>query len=345
MEPLILFAKAMRLKKYICAGILLLSAALVDGQQLPQYSQYMQNMYVLNPAASSLQTDIDINLGYRQQWAGFSGAPQTYYVSGTFNLGKKPQKSTYNYSIPISHRELIKRQTVERNAKHVVGGMAAIDEYGVFKRSSVMASYAYHMPLGDKYWAAIGTSLGWYGLNFGKDDIVLENPTDNTYDDFIANGNRSNLFDINAGVFIYSDRAFLGYSVYQIAQNEIDLGNEETPIDLSQAKLALHQFATIGYSFPVSENLDLTPSMMFKLLGPAPLSYDINLKAEFMHKFWLGLSYRNEDAVSILAGLHINDWMNFGYAYDYVTSEVNNISSGSHELVLGFQFNRKQRSK
>ena len=84
---------------------------------------------------------------------------------------------------------------------------------------------------------------------------------------------------------------------------------------------------------------------MFKMVGAAPLSFDINLKADFYQKFWLGFSYRNEDAVSLLVGLHINDWMKFGYAYDYVTSEINNISSGSHELVLGFQFNRKQHSK
>ncbi len=335
----------MRLKKYIIAGILLLSGQWVFGQQLPQFSQYMQNMYVLNPAASSLFNDIDINLGFRQQWAGFDGAPQTYYVSGTVNLGKQPKTSGYLYSIPISHREMLNREITGRKPKHVVGGMAAIDEYGVFKRSSIMASYSYHMPLGDKYWLAIGTSLGWYGLNFAQNDIILENPTDNTYNDFIANGSQSNLLDVNAGVYVYSDRAFVGYSIYQIGQNEIDLGNKETPVNLSNAKLKIHQFATVGYKIPVSENLDLTPSVMFKILGAAPVSFDINLKADVYQKFWLGFSYRNEDAVSLLVGLHINDWMKFGYAYDYVTSEINNISSGSHELLLGFQFNRKQHLK
>lgn len=204
-----------------------------------------------------------------------------------------------------------------------------------------MASYSYHLPIADKYWLAIGTSLGWYGLNFGSDKVILENPTDNTYSDFIANGTQSNLFDINAGVFLYSDRAFVGYSVYQIAQNEINLGNGSSDVNFSEAKLKIHQFATIGYSIPVSESIDLTPSLMFKILGAAPLSADVNVKAEFQKKFWLGLSYRNEDAVSILAGLHINDWMKVGYAYDYVTSHINDLSSGSHEIVLGFQFNKK----
>lgn len=331
----------MKLKIYIFAVSLFLSLQGLMAQQLPQFSQYMQNMYVLNPAASSLEKDIDLNLGFRQQWAGFDGAPQTYYASGTVNLGKKPQSVANRYSIPISRRDLYTSTEVVRHAKHVVGGMAAIDEYGIFKRTSVMASYSYHMPIADEYWLAVGTSLGWYGLNFGSDQVVLENPTDNTYSDFIANGTQSNLFDINAGLYLYGDRAFVGYSVYQIAQNDINLGNSGTGANLSDAKLKIHQFATAGYRFSVSENLDLTPSVMFKILGPAPLSLDFNVKADFYEKFWLGLSYRNEDAVSILAGLHINDWMRFGYAYDYVTSSINDLSSGSHEIVLGFQLNRK----
>lgn len=331
----------MKTKIYILSGLLFLSLQGIMAQQLPQFSQYMQNMYVLNPAASSLDKDIDINLGFRQQWAGFDGAPQTYYANGSVNLGKKPQVLQNQYSIPISRRDVFKTTETIRYAKHVVGGMAAIDEYGLFKRTSVMASYSYHLPIADKYWLAIGTSLGWYGLNFGSDKVILENPTDNTYSDFIANGTQSNLFDINAGVFLYSDRAFVGYSVYQIAQNEINLGNGSSDVNFSEAKLKIHQFATIGYSIPVSESIDLTPSLMIKILGAAPLSADVNVKAEFQKKFWLGLSYRNEDAVSILAGLHINDWMKVGYAYDYVTSHINDLSSGSHEIVLGFQFNKK----
>ncbi|MCA1761376.1 MAG: type IX secretion system membrane protein PorP/SprF [Cryomorphaceae bacterium] len=321
-----------------------LAAILASGsfaQQLPQFSQYMQNMYVLNPAASCLESDIDINLGYRQQWAGFDGAPQTYYLSGSVNLGKQPEQSGASYSIPISHRSLLQTREEIRKAKHVVGGLVAVDEYGLFKRTSVMASYSYHHPISDKYWISVGTSMGWYGLNFGADNVILENPTDNTYGDFIANGNRSNLFDINAGLFIYSDRLFLGYSVYQIAQNEINLGNESSPVNLSQAKLNIHHFATLGYSIPVADKVDITPSVMVKLLGPAPVSYDLNLRAEFNRKFWLGVSYRNEDAISGLAGLRVNDWLRFGYAYDFITSDINNLSSGSHELVLGIQLDRK----
>jgi len=46
--------------------------------------------------------------------------------------------------------------------------------------------------------------------------------------------------------------------------------------------------------------------------------------------------------VSILGGIHINDWLRVAYAYDYVTSQINNLSSGSHEIVLGVRFDRKK---
>ncbi len=330
-------------KFFLLPGLLVCSAASVSmAQQLPQFSQYMLNPYVINPAASSMYTDVDLNVGFRQQWTGFDGAPQTYYAGGTVNLGKKPQSTNYLYSIPISNRRFIENKAVERKAKHVVGGLAAVDEYGLFKRSSVMASYSYHHPIGDEYYLSAGTSLGWYGLNFGAGNVILENPMDNTYNDFIANGTRANLFDLNAGLMFYSDRLFVGYSVYQIGQNQIELGNQTTPAGLADTRLATHQFAMAGYRFTLNEQIDLTPSTMLKLRGPAPASFDINVRADFNNKFFAGLSYRNQDAVSILAGFMISDWFQLGYAYDYLTSRINNLSSGSHEIVLGFRFDRNK---
>lgn len=315
----------------------------VSGQQLPQFSQYMNNPYVLNPAASSLYSDIDIHAGFRQQWAGYDGAPQTYYLSGTVNIGRRQQPSGPLYSIPISYRRPLLDKQSDPVAKHVIGGLAAVDEYGMFQRTSVMGSYAYHLPLGDTYFLAAGISMGWYGLQFASNRVVLENPTDATYDDFIANGTRSDLFDVNAGLYLYGERLFAGYSIYQIGKNEIDLGNESGGANLSEARLAIHHYATAGYRFSLTESLDLTPSAMFKIQTPAPVSVDVNLMAEFDRRFRLGISYRNQDAVAVLAGADLNDWLRLAYSYDYVTSRINDLSSGSHEVVLGVQLNRKNQ--
>lgn len=327
---------------FIAAAVLVFAATDGIAQQLPQFSQYMLNPYVINPAASSMHSDVDMAMGFRQQWTGFDGAPQTYYVGGTVNIGRKPQSTGYSYGIPISNRRMMNSGITERKSKHVVGGLAAVDEYGAFQRSSVMASYSYHHPIGDSYYLSVGTSLGWYGMNFGSGNVILENPNDNTYNDFIANGTRANLFDINAGAMLYSDRLFVGYSIYQIGENQIELGNNGAPAGLSDTRLAVHHFAMAGYRFTLTDQIDLTPSTMFKLRGPAPPSFDINVKADFNERVFVGLSYRYEDAVSILGGVHINDWLRVAYAYDYVTSQINNLSSGSHEIVLGVRFDRNK---
>lgn len=314
-----------------------------QAQQLPQFSQYMNNPYVLNPAASSLYSDIDIHAGFRQQWAGYDGAPQTYYLSGTVNLGPAAPGDDNFYSIPISYRQGLLDNITSPRPKHVVGGLLAVDEYGMFKRTSLMASYSYHMPVGQKHHLAIGVSLGWYGLSFASNCVILENPSDATYEDFIANGTRSDLFDINAGVYFYGEKLFAGYSIYQLGQNDIVLGNEDGAANLSNAKLAIHHYLTAGYRIGVSENFDLIPSAMLKIRTPSPLSVDINLMGEFDKRFRLGISYRNQDAVAVIAGANLNDWLRLAYSYDYVTSEINDLSSGSHEVVLGVQLNRKNK--
>ncbi len=183
--------------------------------------------------------------------------------------------------------------------------------------------------------------MGWCGMAFGADRVRLENPADLSYNDFVANGNRSNLFDINAGLFLYSDKFFAGYSVYQLGRNEINLGNESTPVNLSDARLDMHHYAAAGYTFALSESLTIIPSTMLKVRPPAPLSIDMNIKLEWQERFWLGFSYRNEDAVAVLAGIALSDWLRLGYSYDYVTSQINNLSSGSHEVMLGLRLNSK----
>ncbi len=313
----------------------------LTAQQLPQFSQYMHNMYLLNPAAACTDSDAEANLGYRQQWSGFDGAPFTYYLNGAVNLGKKPLAASPLLAIPISTPSIVHPNTGQRYPKHVVSAMAAVDEYGLFKRTSVMAGYAYHHPVGDKSYLAVGTSMGWYGLTFGASQVRLENPLDLIYNDFVSMGTQSNLFDINAGVYFYNDRFFAGYSVYQLGQNEINLGNETTPANLSDAQLQMHHYATVGYTFALGENFTLTPSTMVKVRPPAPVSADVNVKVEWQERFWMGLSYRNEDAVAIMAGLSISDWLRIGYSYDYVVSQINNLSSGSHEIMLGLKLNRK----
>lgn len=334
----------MAMNRFLLLIVSLLVASAGFSQQLPQYSQYMHNPYVINPAAAGMNDFVDINMSFRQQWTGIDNAPRTYYLSATGALGKREKTQSEGLSIPISRPDLYisaPEGTGKRKLKHALGGIAMVDEYGPFQRTFVNLGYALHIPIGKSYFASIGASLGWAGLQFDNNDITLENQGDNTYNAFIANGDRANMFDLNLGVMLYSDDLFLGYGLYQIMQNRVRLGGGDTPLDLSDSRLADHHYIIAGYRIGIGENVGITPSAMVKNQGPAPISFDVNLKFDIKRKFWLGVSYRHEDAAVAMLGITIADLVRVGYSYDYTLSELNNFSNGSHEIVLGLMLFKK----
>jgi type IX secretion system PorP/SprF family membrane protein len=335
--------KPTAMNRFLLLITVLLVARAGHAQQLPQYSQYMHNQYVVNPAAAGMNDYLDINLSFRQQWSGITDAPRTYYLSATSPLGKQEKPASRSLSIPISKPDMLIESAgpQKRKLKHALGGLVLADQYGAFNRTFVNLGYALHIPIGKKYYGSVGASLGWSGLNFDNSSITLEESVDATYFDFIANGNRANMFDLNLGAMFYSDNLYIGYGLYQIMQSRIKLGGGDSPAGLTEARLKDHHYILAGYRIGLGEKWAITPSAMLKNQGPAPLSFDVNMRLDYMRKYWLGVSYRHEDAVVAMLGVTIKDLIRVGYSYDYTLSQLNNLSNGSHEIVLGLMLFKK----
>ena len=92
----------------------------------------------------------------------------------------------------------------------------------------------------------------------------------------------------------------------------------------------------------INDDVKLKPSAMVKAAIGAPVSIDLSANALINDKFELGLSYRFDDSISAILGLNVTDDMRIGYAYDYTTSNFRQFNSGSHEIMLLFDFNRKK---
>jgi type IX secretion system PorP/SprF family membrane protein len=103
----------------------------------------------------------------------------------------------------------------------------------------------------------------------------------------------------------------------------------------------MHYFLTSGYVFDIADNLKLKPSTMIKATEGAPLSVDLSLNLLVDERVELGLSHRLDDSISGMVGFQVNDDFRIGYAYDYTTSRFGDFNSGSHEIMLLFDFNRK----
>ena len=101
----------------------------------------------------------------------------------------------------------------------------------------------------------------------------------------------------------------------------------------------MHYFLSAGYVFSLSENTKLKPSFLLKSAFDAPTSLDVSANVLFFDKFELGATYRLDDSVGAMANFAITPNIRVGYAYDYVTSELNVTTSGSHEIMLLFDLN------
>jgi len=53
----------------------------LQAQQLPQYSQYMMNKFLINPAVAGSEGYTAFNLTAREQWIGLENSPRTYAFS------------------------------------------------------------------------------------------------------------------------------------------------------------------------------------------------------------------------------------------------------------------------
>jgi hypothetical protein len=67
--------------KKIIGLVVCLAAMNSYAQQVPQYSQYLRNQFMVNPGAAGVYDFTDVTVSGRMQWLGFANAPMTSYAS------------------------------------------------------------------------------------------------------------------------------------------------------------------------------------------------------------------------------------------------------------------------
>jgi type IX secretion system PorP/SprF family membrane protein len=69
-------------RKILCVVVVCCTTSIASfGQQLPHYTQYMLNSYILNPAVAGIENYTDVKISHRHQWVGIDGAPVTTYLT------------------------------------------------------------------------------------------------------------------------------------------------------------------------------------------------------------------------------------------------------------------------
>ncbi|WP_456378302.1 PorP/SprF family type IX secretion system membrane protein [Lutibacter sp.] len=288
--------------KLVLGVLAFMSLTTVFGQQDAQYTQYMYNMNVLNPAYAGSKGITSIGLLGRTQWVGVEGAPRTVTLAMHSPIGK-----AVGLGLSIIH-----------------------DEIGPVKEDNIYVDFSYTIFTSDEGRLAFGLKAGVSFLNVREfitvDPDPLNIPINQTSPNF------------GAGLYYYTNKFYLGLS----APNFIETKHlEKGGGTVSTASEKMHYFLTSGYVFDIADNLKLKPSTMIKATAGAPISVDLSLNLLVDERVELGLSHRFDDSISALIGFQVNEDFRIGYAYDYTTTRFGDFNSGSHEILLLFDFNRK----
>lgn len=277
-------------------------------QQDPQFTQYMYNMSVINPGYATNEVGT-VNLGglYRTQWVGLEGAPRT---------------ATFFAHTPLSER--------------VEAGISFTnDDIGdVVTENNIYADVAYVLNVSEKSKLSLGVKAGVTLFNANFNNFVLQQGT--VSDDLAFNENLNKVFpNIGAGAFYFTDRFYAGLSAPNLLTSthlENENGVKSTGVQ------DIHFFLTGGYVFDINEDLKFKPAFMLKGVKGAPFSMDLTANVLIHEKLEAGVGYRFDDSFSGLVNFRVTPQLRVGYAYDFTTSNLSNYSSGSHEILVLFDF-------
>lgn len=315
--------------------ILLLAAGYANAQQRPHYTQYILNNYILNPGLTGIENYTDVKISGRDQWVGLDGAPRTAYLTIHMPIGKKDFKTTAtSYQVPGENPRGTSywENYTASAAHHGVGMMIMNDKTGLYNRFSVNLSYAYHLGISEKLNIAMGFAGGITRIGYDRSKAQAADPNDP------ALGNpAADLFkirpDLSAGIWVYGASFFAGLSAQQVIPQAVAFTDDSLGI-----KLVPHIFATTGYRFLLSEDINAIPSVMVKYIQNSPSSpqFDLNVKLQYRDLLWIGGSYRYQDGYAAMLGMNVGNAFNVGYSYDFTRTALNTTSRGTHEFIIGF---------
>lgn len=264
----------------------------------------MLNGLPLNPAFAGSRDAANITGAYRNQWTGLTGAPVT---------------QTLSMHAPLKNQSL------------AVGLTAYADQIGVSNLSGVNGAFSYRMKLA-KGRLAFGISGGIQHASNSWSAVVTTEQNDEVF----TSGNDQYLLpDFGAGVYYYSARGYVSFSVPSILGARYAGGQS---YQISHNVGEYDWYLNSGTIVKVNNDISLTPSFMLRVKGTSPTQVDFNIRASYRNFFELGASLRSRDAFIVMFKANVNKQFSVGYAFDHSLNEIGRYSNGTHEVTLQYDF-------
>ncbi|MDR2907790.1 MAG: PorP/SprF family type IX secretion system membrane protein [Bacteroidales bacterium] len=287
------------------------------GQQDPLFSQQHLTRLNINPATTGNTAYANAYLFARQQWIGFEGAPST---------------------------QMLAAQAYFKDYKSGVGLSVLNDRIGRHNLLDVLLNYAYHVPVGDEKYVALGLGAGI--ANRKMQSVSFIDPEE---DPFVVDANNAKAktrLDLNVGLAYISPKFTMGFSATHL--NSIFMGADDW------YKLPLHIYGfmegTFGKDIQVSPRAQIRSEFQFKshpsdtlaLMDRVSMQYDLGASVSIKDVMWFGFAFRNVNTFVGMFGINLGQNLRLSYAYDFTLSFYNRQDKyfktyGSHELVLHYK--------
>ncbi|MBC5841600.1 type IX secretion system membrane protein PorP/SprF [Flavobacterium sp. F-380] len=286
-------------KIFLISLLVLLTFIDVSAQQDPQYTQYMYNMNIVNPAYAGSKENISLGLLYRKQWANIEGAPSSFSFSGHGAVGN-------NVGVGLSFLS---------------------DKIGPVSEQNVYGDFSYTLKLGENQTLALGLKAGasFHKVGLRSIQSSLPDPNEGIFGQDISDVS----LNIGTGAFYYTDKYYVGLSVPNMLKAaHLDYNGREYGSDIS------HYFLTGGYVFDLNYEVKFKPSFMLK--SALNIKPSLDLSANFLYKeqIELGATYRLQDSFGGMINFLVTPELRIGYAYDHIISDLRVSAPSSHEFIL-----------
>ena len=310
------------IKYFIILLLITVSINETQAQQDTRYSQYMFNGLRLNPAYAGAKDGLSLNAFYRNQWVRIDDAPKSIVLSAHDRFGKKG-----------------------RDKKDGLGVFLEYDQAGVDSRTSVYGSYSYRFKAGERGYLSAGIQGGFVFHQAILTDVITP---EEVYDEAFSQNESYMLPNFGAGLYYYNDKSYVGFSIPHL------IGYQRFNQDSQASRLrgAYREYlVTAGTSYKLNENITLKPSLLIKYIpAQPPVEFDINASMLIKEAVWLGITLRSNEvikpeSVNFQIAYQGPKGMRIGYAYDHMLKSIGYYTSGSHEVMIGFDFPSKEPLK
>jgi type IX secretion system PorP/SprF family membrane protein len=305
-------------------------------QQLPLYSQYLYNKFLINPAHAGSDGYTSFNITAREQWIGYSGAPRTYSIS----FQTRRLKRGYELKQTLLNRTAYRPKT---DGKVGFGGYIFSDKNGLIQRTGFQTSYSYHMWIQDYTQLSLGLAVTGYYFSINVNEKNFEDPSEPWLTDNLRRG----IFVPNAdfGIYLLNPRFDVGFSAQQLFGSAAKIGADA----YRNYKMYRHYYLFGSYFFTSGLKAEIEPSILLKMSEMLMPQADFGLTYIYDQEFWAGLSYRTSGA--LIANIRFKfvpsqvqqTTIFFGYAFDFTSNKIQSVTYGTHELTIALKFGDSSR--